>query len=83
MAFEPGKLNVNEGDIVTWVNRGIVAHNVTEKNKVWASPTLNINASWKKVLTKKRILFLQYPRGNERRDISSVISDLIKSYKEN
>ena len=41
MKFTPADLTVNEGDTVTWVNKDIVDHNVTEeKNKEWASSNL-------------------------------------------
>ncbi len=52
MKFQPEVLTVNKGDIVTWINRDYVPHDVTEINKAWASPRLKTNQSWKKVITK-------------------------------
>lgn len=51
MAFQPADLTVHSGDTVIWINKDIVAHDVTETNKAWASPTLASDASWKKVIT--------------------------------
>lgn len=52
MKFQPAELKVNEGDTVIWINQDIVAHDVTEKDKAWASPVLNAGESWEKVVTK-------------------------------
>ena len=52
MLFEPADLKVHKGDTVIWINKDIVAHDVTEENKAWASPTLASDSSWKKVITK-------------------------------
>ncbi len=52
MKFQPAELKVHKGDTVTWINKDIVAHDVTEDNKAWASPPLSTNATWKKVITK-------------------------------
>lgn len=51
MVFKPEKLLVHKGDIVVWVNKDIVAHNVTDfpENK-WTSGTLNRGSSWKKTI---------------------------------
>lgn len=51
MKFVPADLNVHKGDTVLWINKDIVAHDVTETNKAWASPTLPNDASFKKVIT--------------------------------
>ena len=52
MKFQPAELKVHKGDTVMWVNQDIVAHDVTEKDKTWASPVLNSGDSWEKVVTK-------------------------------
>jgi plastocyanin len=52
MMFEPANLIVHAGDTVIWINKDIVAHDVTEVNKAWASPKLESDSSWKKVITK-------------------------------
>ena len=38
MSFEPATLRVAPGDTVKWINRDLVAHNVTSRN--WKSPDL-------------------------------------------
>ncbi len=57
MRFQPENLNVHKGDTIVWINRDIVAHDVTEENKAWASPSLAMNASWKKAITKNASYF--------------------------
>lgn len=53
MNFQPAELVVNSGDTVVWINRDIVAHDVTEEpGKAWASPVMPSGASWSKVVTK-------------------------------
>lgn len=52
MQFQPATLSVHKGDTVTWINKDIVAHNVTQKDSVWASPTLASEASWQKIIEK-------------------------------
>jgi plastocyanin len=53
MKFQPVELKVQAGDTVMWINRDIVAHNVTEeKNAAWASSPLVSGASWKMVVTQ-------------------------------
>lgn len=52
MKFQPENLQVHKGDTVIWINKDIVAHDVTEDNKAWASPTLPNESSWKKVVTE-------------------------------
>ena len=51
MMFQPASLVVHAGDTVVWINKDIVAHDVTQDNKTWASPPLAGAASWKKVIT--------------------------------
>ena len=52
MKFQPAELKIHQGDTVIWINKDIVAHDVTEENKAWASPPLNADATWKKAITK-------------------------------
>ena len=53
MKFTPADLTVSEGDTVTWINRDIVDHNVTEKtNKEWSSSNLHPGKSWSMVVKK-------------------------------
>jgi len=53
MKFQPAELTVLTGDTVMWINKDIVAHNVTEeKNATWASSPLPSGASWKMVVTQ-------------------------------
>lgn len=52
MLFQPADLTVHKGDTVVWINKDIVAHDVTEKNKAWASPPLLNENTWKKAITK-------------------------------
>jgi plastocyanin len=52
MKFQPAELKVHKGDTVTWINRDMVAHDVTQQNKVWASPPLSPEATWRKVITQ-------------------------------
>jgi plastocyanin len=58
MKFTPAELMVNEGDSVTWINKDIVDHNVTEEaNKLWASDTLPLGKSWSIVVMKSANYF--------------------------
>jgi plastocyanin len=52
MKFQPSELTVHKGDTVTWINRDMVAHDVTQQNKAWASPPLSPDTKWKKVITQ-------------------------------
>jgi plastocyanin len=53
MKFQPAELIVNSGDTVVWINRDIVAHDVTEEPaKAWASPVMPAGASWSMVVNK-------------------------------
>lgn len=51
MAFQPENLIAHKGDTVIWINKDIVAHDVTQDNKDWASSPIAPEASWKKVIT--------------------------------
>ncbi|MEO6903018.1 MAG: plastocyanin/azurin family copper-binding protein [Bacteroidia bacterium] len=52
MKFQPENLNVHKGDTVIWINKDIVAHDVTQENKAWASTPIASDSSWKKVITR-------------------------------
>jgi plastocyanin len=49
MAFTPAELAAHKGDTILFINKDIVAHDVTEKGEKWASPTLNMDDSWSKI----------------------------------
>jgi plastocyanin len=52
MQFMPAELVVNAGDTVTWINKDILDHNVTEETgQEWSSGTLSAGKSWTKVVT--------------------------------
>ena len=52
MKFAPENLTVHQGDTVLWINKDIVAHDVTQQDKKWASQTLASGDSWKKAIEK-------------------------------
>jgi plastocyanin len=48
MQFKPAQLTIQRGDTVVFVNKDIVAHDVTEASKkAWASGPLSTGAFWK------------------------------------
>jgi plastocyanin len=51
MQFTPPELKVKRGDKVVWVNKDLVAHNVTAPGRL-RSPDLAPNASWTHVARK-------------------------------
>lgn len=58
MKFQPAELIVKSGDTVIWVNRDIVAHDVTEEpGKAWTSSVMPAGASWSFVVTKSADYF--------------------------
>lgn len=52
MKFEPESLEVHKGDIVEWVNKDFVTHDVTEISKKWNSKPLKQGDKFSKVITK-------------------------------
>lgn len=53
MKFQPAELVVQKGDTVVWVNKDIVAHDVTEEpGKAWTSSTLATGQSWSLIVTQ-------------------------------
>jgi len=49
--FSPGKLQVSEGDSITWINRDIVPHTATAENGEWDTGTLMQDESRTLVVT--------------------------------
>lgn len=52
MKFDPENIEVKKGDIVEWVNKDFVPHDVTEINRKWTSKPLNQGDKFSKVITK-------------------------------
>ena len=52
MKFVPDGITVNKGDTIIWVNKDMVAHDVTEEGtKAWTSSTIPPEQSWKMEIT--------------------------------
>lgn len=48
MEFIPAAITVKKGDSIIWINKDLVAHDVTEqKTKKWSSSLLQPGQSWK------------------------------------
>lgn len=48
LKFEPEIIEVNKGDTIVWINKDIVAHNVTVlPNQEWTSGNIETDAIWK------------------------------------
>lgn len=52
MKFVPDTLTVKKGDTITFINKDLVPHDVTEIAKGWKSGTLNPDSSWRFVPQK-------------------------------
>ncbi len=53
MKFQPAEIIVKSGDTVVWINRDMVAHDVTEEaGKAWTSSVMPTGATWSFVVTK-------------------------------
>jgi len=53
MKFQPSELIVQKGDTVVWINKDIVAHDVTEElSKAWTSSMMPVGKSWSLVVTQ-------------------------------
>ena len=48
--FQPNHLKVAPGDTITWINRDIVPHTVTETDGFWRSQPLAEGQSWEIVV---------------------------------
>ncbi|MEO9022465.1 MAG: plastocyanin/azurin family copper-binding protein [Ginsengibacter sp.] len=58
MKFNPEELKVSVGDTVVWLNKGMVAHNVTSyKSGAFYSDTLNVGKTWKMAVTDSASYF--------------------------
>ncbi len=51
MKYDPENIKVKKGDIIEWVNKDIVPHDVTEINKKWMSKPLKPGDKFSKVIT--------------------------------
>lgn len=52
MKFVPDDITVNKGDTIIWVNKDMVAHDVTEEDtKAWTSSVITPEQSWKMEVT--------------------------------
>lgn len=52
MKFDPQNIKVKKGDIVEWVNKDFVPHDVTEIDRKWTSKPLQQGNKFSKVITK-------------------------------
>ena len=53
MKFQPADLIVQKGDTVVWINKDLVAHDVTEESsKAWSSSLMPAGQSWRFVVTQ-------------------------------
>jgi plastocyanin len=51
MKFIPDTISVNKGDTIIWINRDMMAHDVTEANSAWTSGPIAADSSWKMAVT--------------------------------
>lgn len=49
MKYNPTDITVKKGDTLVFINKDIVNHDVTQKEKAWQSPVLEMNKSWEHV----------------------------------
>ena len=53
MKFSPAEVFASRGDTITWINKDIVDHNVTEeKSKEWSSSVLSPGKSWSLIVAE-------------------------------
>jgi plastocyanin len=52
MQYTPAELHVRRGERVTWVNRDLVPHTATAKDKTFDSQALAAGASWSTVAAR-------------------------------
>jgi plastocyanin len=54
MKFVPNDITVSKGDTVIWINRDMVAHDVTEETaKTWTSGLIAAGGSWKMAVAEE------------------------------
>jgi plastocyanin len=54
MKFVPADITVHKGDTVIWINKDMVAHDVTEETaKAWTSSPISFGGSWKMEVTEE------------------------------
>jgi plastocyanin len=51
MQFAPAELHVRRGERITWVNKDLVPHSATAKDKSFDSRSIAAGASWSTVVT--------------------------------
>jgi len=52
MKFVPDDITVKRGDTIIWINRDMMAHDVTEEGeKLWSSSVIAPESSWKTEIT--------------------------------
>lgn len=50
MKFQPDTIMINEGDTIVWINKGIVAHDISKyPDKTWHSDTIEPQQTFEKV----------------------------------
>jgi len=58
MKFVPDSITVNPGDTVIWINKDMVAHDVTEEStKAWSSNIIPSGGSWKMAVSERADYF--------------------------
>lgn len=57
MKFDPEEIAIKKGDIVEWINKDIVPHDVTEKNGNWTSGPMDTGEKWSKKFTESSSYF--------------------------
>ena len=61
MKFKPAEITVKPGDKITFINRDMVVHNVTEASgKSWKSPDLETGKSWSMLATKSASYYCSF-----------------------
>jgi len=50
MKFNPENIKVKKGDLIEWINKDFVPHDVTENNKKWRSNPLKQGDTFSKVI---------------------------------
>jgi len=54
MKFVPDIITIGKGDTIIWINKDMVAHNVTEESaNTWSSGPIAAEGSWKMAVNNK------------------------------